>query len=45
VQRITARLSTVLESLKAIDNMVADSASIVPASRGNSATQNPIHVH
>jgi CRP-like cAMP-binding protein len=45
VQRITARLSTVLESLKAIDSMVADSASIVPASRGTGATQHPVHIH
>ncbi len=44
VQRITARLSSVLDSLRAIDSMVAGTAAIVPPARGSGAAQ-PAHVH
>lgn len=45
VQRITARLSTVLDALKAIDSMVADSEdAILPVGRASAVNQ-PIHMH
>ena len=44
VQRITARLSSVLDSLRAIDSMVAETAVHVPPARGSGAAQ-PAHVH
>lgn len=44
VQRITARLSTVLASLKAIDNSVAESGAIVPTARAARAAQ-AVHVN
>lgn len=44
VQRITARLSVVLNSLKAIDSMVADTTVVAPPSRGSIAAQ-PAHFH
>jgi CRP-like cAMP-binding protein len=44
VQRITARLSTVLESLKAIDAVVANSAAPHPATRGAGPMQ-AAHIH
>lgn len=44
VQRITVRLSSVLDSLKAIDSMVAETAAHVPQARGSGAAQ-PAHVH
>jgi CRP-like cAMP-binding protein len=42
VQRITARLSTVLDTLRAIDAMVID-ASMVPASAPAAATVSHVH--
>lgn len=44
VQRITARLSVVLDHLKAIDSMVADTTAIAPTARGSVASQ-PAHFH
>ncbi len=45
VQRITARLSQVLDSLKAIDAMIADRPSMVPASQAPQQAHQPVHVH
>jgi CRP-like cAMP-binding protein len=43
VQRITARLSSVLDSLKVIDGMVANSTVLVPPPNGTAAQ--PAHIH
>lgn len=44
VQRITARLSSVLDSLRAIDTMVAGTAATIPPVIAGGAVQ-PAHVH